>query len=542
MNEVKISVKEDERHCAGCSCCNAQELESEQELTLRDYVMFAAGVALFIAALIFARVRSASVISGYIEVALYIVALILIGGEVIFSALKNITKLEFFDENFLMTIAAIGAFCIGEFPEGISVMLLYRIGEYLQDLSVRRSRRSIAELMDVRAPFARVNGEMVEPESVNVGAVITILPGEKVPLDGKVIDGRSSVNTSALTGESRARVVGSGSEVLAGFENLEGEITVEVERRFEDSTVAKILELVKNYGGKKAKSENFITKFSKVYTPIVVSLALLLAIVPPLLSLTGIITVTWSESIRRALTMLVVSCPCALVISVPLSYFGGIGGASRVGILIKGSSYLDSLTKVDVVVFDKTGTLTQGKLVNDELKPDAKSAVSQLRALGVKKLAMLSGDKREYAEIIANEVGLDTFKAELLPQDKVTAVEEFKREGRLVFVGDGVNDAPVLAAADVGVAMGASGTDAAIEAADVVLMTDEVAKLPAAIKIARRTRGIVTQNIVFALGVKIVLLILGALGVTGLWCAVFGDTGVALIAAANALRAMRRKY
>ncbi|MDR2606689.1 MAG: HAD-IC family P-type ATPase [Oscillospiraceae bacterium] len=532
---------QDTCHCAACAECGGEELEDG--LALRDYILFSAGVALFIAALIVSRIGGSGLFVAYVRIALYLAALILIGGEVILTALKNIMNLEFFDENFLMTIAAIGAFCIGEFPESIAVMLLYRIGEYLQALSIRRSRRSISDLMDVKAPFAWLNGEQVEPESVGVGAVITVLPNEKVPLDGRVISGRSSVNTSALTGESRPRIVGKDSEILAGFENLEGELTVEVTHSFDDSTVAKILDLVKNSNGKKAKSVSFITKFSKIYTPIVVAAAVLLAVIPPLLTLWSVpeFEVTWSESIHRALTLLVISCPCALVISVPLSYFGGIGGASRKGILIKGSSYLDALARVDVVVFDKTGTLTQGKLVDDALKPDAGAAVLQLRELGVKKLIMLSGDKREYAQKVAEEIGLDEFRAELLPQDKVAAVEELRREGHLVFAGDGVNDAPVLAIADVGVAMGASGTDAAIEAADVVLMTDEVSKLPAAIRIARRTRVIVTQNIVLSLGVKAVLLVLGALGVTGLWWAVFGDTGVALLAAANALRAMKQK-
>ena len=580
---------------------------------------------------------------------LFLLSYILIGGEVLFRAIVNIPRGRIFDENFLMSIATLGAFAIGEYPEGVAVMLFYQIGEAAQRLAVNRSRRSIAALMDIRPDYANLKvGESVirvSPEEVGVGELIIVKPGEKIPLDGRVVEGYSALDTSALSGESLPRDVAPGSEVLLGSVNKNGVLTVEVSKEFGESTVSKILELVENAGSKKAALENFITKFARYYTPLVVLAALALATIPPLV----IPGAPFADWLRRALVFLVVSCPCALVISIPLGFFGGLGGAARQGILIKGSNYLEALSSIDTVVFDKTGTLTKGVfkvakvesangfteaelielaahaesfsnhpialsiqkafgqkirperiaaleeipgfgvsamvdgrrvlagngklmdseniawqkaeapgsvvyvavgglfagyiVISDEPKPDSGEAIRALKALGVRKTVMLTGDIRAAGEAIAGNLGLDEVYTGLLPGQKVEQVEQLDREkqknGRLVFVGDGINDAPVLARADIGIAMGTSGADAAIKAADIVLMTDEPSKLVTAIKIARRTRRIVWQNVVFALGTKAVILILGALGMATIWEAVFGDVGVAVISILNATRAMR---
>ncbi|QAT48737.1 cadmium-translocating P-type ATPase [Caproiciproducens sp. NJN-50] len=584
----------------------------------------------------------------WLNFSLFLTSYLLVGGEVLLRSVRNISKGQIFDENFLMSVATIGAFAIGEFAEGVAVMLFYQVGELFQRLAVSRSRKSIASLMDIRPDYANLidGGQVrrVAPEEVGVGDRILVRPGEKVPIDGTVADGCSSLDTSALTGESLPRDVEPGSTVLSGSINQSGALTIEVSREYSDSTIAKILDLVQNASSKKAVTENFITKFARVYTPAVVFAALALAIIPPLV-LHGPFT-GW---IGRALVFLVVSCPCALVISIPLSFFGGIGGASKNGILIKGSNYLEALYNVDTFVFDKTGTLTKGVfqvskiesagavsretlldvaahaeadsnhpialsirqaygreidrkriaeaaeipgqgirvtidgktvlagnrklmdaegiscseprepgtvahiaidgvyagyiLIADEIKEDSRRAAEQLRAAGVKRLVMLTGDSKSVGEQVAEEVGLDEAYADLLPQQKVEKLEEIKRGKasgkKLAFVGDGINDAPVLAMADIGIAMGGMGSDAAIEAADVVLMTDEPSKLPEAIQIARKTHRIVWENIIFALGVKAVILVLGALGIATMWAAVFGDVGVAVIAILNATRALR---
>ncbi|MDR2482922.1 MAG: cadmium-translocating P-type ATPase [Treponema sp.] len=590
--------------------------------------------------------------SGRAEFTLFLASYLLIGGEVLMRALKNIARGKIFDENFLMSLATVGAFAIGEYPEGAAVMLFYQIGEAFQEYAVGRSQKSISALLDIRPDYANLQtgseSRKVSPETVSVGDHIIVRPGEKVPLDGIVTEGRSALDASALTGESLPRDVEPGSEVLSGSINTSGLLTVRVTKRFGESTVSKILDLVRNAGRGKAPVENFITKFARYYTPAVVVCAVLLACVPPLV----LPDAQFSQWLGRALVFLVVSCPCALVISIPLSFFGGIGGASRNGILVKGGNYLDALTSVDTVVFDKTGTLTQGVftltelvpaagvtkeellyyaahaernsshpiavsiqkayraaggeffpekiagceelagqgvrllmdgrrvlagngrlldeagiahpapealgslvylaldgayagylVIADELKRDSKAAVAALRALGVRRIAMLTGDAQAVAARVAGEAGVDVFYAGLLPHQKVEKLLELEKavsgKGKLVFAGDGINDAPVLARAGVGIAMGGAGSDAAIEAADVVLMTDEPSKIAGAIVIARKTRRIVRQNIIFALGVKAVILVLGALGIATMWEAVFGDVGVAVIAILNAMRAMR---
>ncbi|SHN87080.1 heavy metal translocating P-type ATPase [Desulfitobacterium chlororespirans] len=579
----------------------------------------------------------------------FLISYLLVGGEVVLRALKNIAKGQVFDENFLMSVATIGAFIIGEYPEGVAVMLFYQVGEAFQRLAVNRSRKSISALMDIRPDFAnlKVGNEVrkVSPEEVGIGDFIIVKPGEKIPLDGRIIEGFSALDTSALTGESLPRDVEPGNEVLSGSINKNGVLTIEVAKEFGESTISRILDLVQNASSKKAPTENFITKFARYYTPIVTFAALALAVIPPLM----IPGAVFSDWIYRALAFLVVSCPCALVISIPLSFFGGIGGASKNGILVKGSNYLEALNAVDTIVFDKTGTLTKGifkvtsvvgmnnwseqellayaahaesfsnhpialsiqkaygqevdgqrlteqeeipgmgirvridgksvlagngKLmeseqvdwkpvralgsvvylavngsfagyivISDELKPDSKKAIQELKRLGVSQTAMLTGDSKVVGEAIAREIGLDTVYSELLPHQKVEKLEELdknrKGKGKLVFVGDGINDAPVLARADIGIAMGALGSDAAIEAADVVLMTDEPSKIVAAIRVARKTRSIVWQNIIFAMGVKVIVLILAAGGIATMWEAVFGDVGVTVIAILNAMRAMK---
>lgn len=605
-------------------------------------------IKLVIGALIFG-VATVMKFSNSIELVLYLISFVIVGGEVILGALKNIRKGQVFDENFLMSIATIGAFAIGEYPEGVAVMLFYQLGEIFQDMAVNRSRKSISALMDIRPDFAnlKINGDIkkVDPDEVRIGDIIVVKPGEKVPVDGKVIEGKSMVDTAALTGESVPREVGVGDSILSGVINKNGLLTIEVEKEFGDSTVSKILDLVQNASSKKAPTENFITKFARYYTPAVVFAALALAIIPPLV----IEGATFSVWVYRALSFLVVSCPCALVISIPLGFFGGIGGASKNGILVKGGNYLEALNNVEMVVFDKTGTLTKGIfkvtevnsenniskdeliacaayaenysnhpiavsilkaygkeidkdkienyeeisghgvkvivegkevlagnyklmekenisykqvetigtivhvaierkyagyiIISDEVKEDSAKAIKALKSIGVKKTVMLTGDNKIVGNKIANKLGLDEFYAELLPDQKVEKLEllfkEKSTKGKIVFVGDGINDAPVLARADIGIAMGGVGSDAAIEAADVVIMTDEPSKIASAIKIAKKTRSIVMQNIIFALGVKIIILGLVAIGMGTMWEAVFGDVGVALIAVLNAMRAMK---
>lgn len=585
----------------------------------------------------------------WIEFSLFLISYILSGGKVVLRAVKNITRGQVFDENFLMTIATIGAFIIQEFPEGIAVMLFYQVGEFLQNIAVNRSRKSIVALLDIRPDFAnlKVGDEIkkVSPKDVKVGDIIVVKPGEKIPLDGKIIDGKSMVDTSALTGESVPREVEVGNDVLAGFININGLLTIEVSKEFGESTVSKILDLVQNASSRKAPTENFITKFARRYTPVVTIAAALIAIVPPL-TVPG---ATFTDWFYRAMVFLVISCPCALVVSIPLGFFGGIGGASKNGVLVKGSNYLEALNDVDTVVFDKTGTLTKGVfkvtqispqgnvskdelleyaafaesysnhpialsilkaygkevdkneienyeeisghgikvkirgrtvlagnaklmekeniaydntdavgtivhvaidgvyagfiVISDEVKEDSANAVKGLKSIGVRRIVMLTGDSKAVAEKIGKQLGLDEVHAELLPDQKVEKLEMLDKQkspkGKLVFVGDGINDAPVLARADVGVAMGGLGSDAAIEAADVVIMTDEPSKLVSAIKIAKRTRRIVWQNIILSVGVKIIVLALGAGGIATMWEAVFADVGVALIAVVNAMRVMK---
>ncbi len=572
----------------------------------------------------------------------FVVPYLIVGWDVLRGAAVNIAHGQVFDEKFLMALATLGAFAIGEYPEAAAVMLFYQIGEWFQSIAVGRSRKSIAALMDIRPDYAVVlrNGEeeRVDPEEVAIGETIVIRPGERVPLDGTVLEGCGSVNTAALTGESLPVDVAEGSRVISGSINLSGLLKVRTESLFAESTVSRILELVENSAEKKARVEGYITRFARWYTPLVVLCALLLGLVPPLF------VGNWVDWIRRALIFLVVSCPCALVVSVPLSFFGGIGGASRQGVLIKGANDLETLAGVDTVVFDKTGTLTRGSfavdavhprevspddlldvaaaaesysshpvalsileahegdidksrlgeirelaglgiraevdgevyyvgnaglmkqvgaeyhdchlpgtvihisrekeylghiVLGDQLKPDSGEALAALKSLGVKRTVMLTGDKKAVAEAVAKELGVDEVRAELLPEQKVEQVERLLSEGaKLAFVGDGINDAPVLMRADVGIAMGALGSDAAIESADVVLMDDKPSRLPLAVKIARKTMGIVRQNIFFALAVKLVILALGALGYADLWFAVFGDVGVLVLAILNAMRCM----
>ena len=585
-----------------------------------------------------------------INTILFVISYLIVGFEILWKAIRNILRGKVFDENFLMAIASVGAFAIGEYSEGTAVMLFYQVGELFQDYAVDKSRKSIASLMDIRpdVAFVKRDGkiEKVSPEEVKIGETIVVKPGEKVPLDGKVIEGTSMLDTSALTGESIPRDANVGDEVLSGCINKNGVLTVEVEKEFGESTVSKILDLVENASSRKAKTENFITKFAKYYTPIVVITALLLAVIPTIVF--GF--ETFQEWLYRALTFLVVSCPCALVISIPLGFFGGIGGASKKGVLVKGSNYLEALSQVEIVVFDKTGTLTKGifevqkietkdfkkdellkfaayaesysnhpisislkkaygkeidqKLISkseeisghgvrsvvngkevlvgndklmkqnnidyticndvgtilyvavdgkfagyiliaDEIKEDAKEIIRKLKANNIQKIVMLTGDKKEVGESIAKELGIDTVYSELLPDQKVEKVEELMKEkskkGKLVFVGDGINDAPVLAISDIGIAMGALGSDAAIEAADIVIMTDEPSKIDNAIKISKKTMRIVKQNIVFAIFVKVLVLLLTAIGLGTMWEAVFADVGVLVLAIINALRALRVK-
>jgi len=584
------------------------------------------------------------------KTALYLISYIIVGGDVAVGALKNILKGKVFDENFLMTVATIGAMIIAEYPEGVAVMLFYQVGELFQSYAVDKSRKSIASLMDIRPDYANIKrgNELVkvDPYDVRVGDIIVIKAGEKIPLDGRVIEGSSMIDTSSLTGESIPREVEAGSEILSGCININGVITAEVTKEFEESTVSKILDLVENAGSRKSHSEKFITKFAMYYTPIVVGIAVLLATIPPLV----IKGATFSDWIYRALSFLVVSCPCALVISIPLSFFGGIGGASKKGILVKGSNYLEALAKTEIIVFDKTGTLTKGVfnvqeihpegvsreelielaayaesysnhpisnpikqaygkeidggrianveeipghgviamiderkvaagnvklmrelnipyssvevdgtiihvavdslyagyiVIADEIKADSAQAIKELKKANIKQTVMLTGDTKNVASKVAKVLGMDKAYSELLPGDKVEKVEELfsqkSEKGKLAFVGDGINDAPVLARADIGIAMGGLGSDAAIEAADIVIMTDEPSKIPTAIRISKKTLGIANQNIMIAIGIKFIVLALSALGITNMWMAIFADVGVTIIAVLNSFRALNVK-
>lgn len=623
-------------HDHGCACGHEHAHATEEKRTYLTRLIV--GIAIFAVGFILQNTMELNL---WARFAIFFAAYLVLGLPVLKTAGKNILKGKVFDENFLMTIATVGAFILGDFAEGTAVMLFYMVGETLSDLAVERSRKSITKLMDIRPDYANLkrDGEVkrVDPASVSVGDVIVVKPFEKVPLDGTVVSGISALNTSALTGESMPRDVEAGMEALAGSVNGGGTIELKVSRPFGESTAAKILDLVENAGSKKAHAEKFITKFARIYTPVVCAAALVVAIVPSLA------TGDWATWVYRALLFLVISCPCALVVSVPLTYFSGIGGASKKGILVKGANYLEALTNVKEVVFDKTGTLTKGEfavmevsaaqgvtkeevleaaacaeadsshpiarsvlkaygkepcarisyreipghgveaqtekgtvlagnaklmaqkgvayeeaekpgtvlyvardgrfmgsvLIADQVKEDARQATDALHALGIG-TAMLTGDAKSIGREVARETGVDEAHCELLPQDKVAVLEEIQaRKGSAAFVGDGINDAPVLARADVGIAMGGAGSDAAIEAADVVLMTDEPSAVPRAVRISRRTRRIVWQNIVFALAVKSAVMVLGVVGFANMWWAVFADVGVTLIAVLNALRAMK---
>ena len=506
----------------------------------------------------------------------YLIPYLLIGHETLGEAAEGIAKGDMFNEHFLMAIATIGALCIGffpgsetEFPEAVFVMLFFQVGELFEGYAEGKSRDSISHLMDIRPDVANVirNGEVesVAPDTVKIGETILIKRGEKIPLDGIVTEGSALLDTVALTGESVPRAIKEGEEIYSGCINLKGELKVRTIKTFGESTASKIIALVESADKNKSKSEAFITRFARIYTPIVVFAALALAIIPPILGAMGIATSmmgggTFGENfplwLNRALIFLVVSCPCALVISVPLTFFGGIGGASRHGILIKGSNYMDALAKIGTVVFDKTGTLTHGEVlvqadegapvvVNDGIKEGSAEAVRCLKTLGVKKTVMLTGDHEEIGKKVAGQVGVDEYYAELLPADKVTHLEELlktKPAGKtLAYVGDGINDAPVLKRADVGIAMGALGSDAAIDAADVVLMDDDPRKIALAMKIARHTIHVAHENVVFAIGVKVAVLILATVGLGTMWMAVFADVGVTVLAVLNAMRTLKKK-
>ena len=495
----------------------------------------------------------------------YLVPYLLIGHETLHEAVEGLAHGDAFNEHFLMSVATIGALCIGflpgaetQFPEAVFVMLFFQVGELFEGYAEGQSRRSIAHLMEIRPDVARVTSEggesvMMEPEKVAVGSLITVMAGERVPLDGVLVEGTSMLDTSALTGESEPREAVVGDEVCSGCINLGRTIRLRTTKAFGESTVAKIIRLVEEAGEQKSQRETFITRFARIYTPVVVVLAVLIAVVPWLIAQFSIINYQLSIWIYRALMFLVVSCPCALVISVPLTFFGGIGGASRRGILIKGAKFMDVLAKVRVFVFDKTGTLTHGvvlreddgsmsrNVVGDQVKAEAREAVALLKKLGVAKTVMLSGDRDEVARRVAEAVGIDEYHAELLPADKVALFEKLKTQGTSAFVGDGINDAPVLARADVGIAMGGLGSDAAIDAADVVLMDDRLEKLPLAIRIARRTIAIARENVWFAIGVKVLVLLLAAFGLATMWLAVFADVGVTVLAVLNAMRTLHVK-
>ena len=608
------------------------------------------GIKIIIALILFLLAMTINFNNEMITKVIFIIAYLIVGLEILKKALRNITRGKVFDENFLMSVATIGAFAIGEFPEAVAVMLFYQVGELFQSYAVDKSRKSISSLMDIRPDFANVERdekiEKVDPDEVKIGEIIIVKPGEKVPLDGIVVEGKTSLDTKALTGESLPREVAENDEILSGSINLNGVIKIKVTKEYGESTVSKILDLVENASSKKSKSENFITKFAEYYTPTVVIIAVILAIVPPLL----IKDATFSDWIYRALSFLVVSCPCALVISIPLSFFGGIGGASKMGVLIKGSNYLEQLANTEIIVFDKTGTLTEGVfevqkvhaidmseeellritayaenysnhpislsvkkaynkeidekqilnteeisghgivakignqdvlvgneklmsennikitkcedigtilnvavdgkyagyiLIADKIKKDSKSAIKSLKKNNIKQTVMLTGDRKNVGEHVAKELGLDKVYTELLPDGKVEKVESLLKEksekGKLAFVGDGINDAPVLALADIGIAMGGLGSDAAIEAADIVLMTDEPSKIVDAIHLSKKTMRIVKENIIFAIVIKVLVLVLSAFGLSTMWEAVFADVGVSIIAIINALRVLRVK-
>ena len=595
-------------------------------------------------------------IDGWLKFVLFMIPYLVIGHDILLKAWKGILNRQVFDENFLMAVATIGAILLGDYKEGVAVMLFYQIGELFQSYAVGKSRRNISELMDIRPDYANIEKEdgtleQVDPDEVGIGSVIVVQPGEKVPIDGVIEEGRTSLNTSALTGESLPREAGVGDEVISGCINMSGVLKIRTTKEFGESTVSKILDMVENASSKKSRSENFISKFAKYYTPAVCYGALALAILPPLVRLLFLgMTPEWGDWVMRALTFLVISCPCALVISIPLSFFAGIGGASNAGVLVKGSNYLETLSETKYVVFDKTGTMTQGVfevsgvhhssmdteklleyaalaechsshpiskslkkaygkpldpsrvtdveeisgngvtakvdgvrvaagnsklmeklgvdcmechsvgtvvhmavngkyaghiLISDQIKPHAKEAIAALKKCGVKKTIMLTGDRREAARQVAEELGIDEVHSELLPGDKVAQVEKLLDEKgekeKLAFVGDGINDAPVLSRADIGIAMGALGSDAAIEAADIVLMDDDPLKISKAIRISRKCLRIVYENIYFAIGVKVICLILGALGIANMWAAIFADVGVMVIAVLNAIRALNVK-
>lgn len=592
----------------------------------------------------------------WLKFVLFMIPYLVIGHDILLKAWKGILNRQVFDENFLMAVATIGAILLGDYKEGVAVMLFYQIGELFQSYAVGKSRRNISELMDIRPDYANIEKEdgtleQVDPDEVEIGSVIVVQPGEKVPIDGVIEEGRTSLNTSALTGESLPREVGAGDEVISGCINMSGVLKIRTTKEFGESTVSKILDMVENASSKKSRSENFISKFAKYYTPAVCYGALALAVLPPLVRLLFLgMTPEWGDWVMRALTFLVISCPCALVISIPLSFFAGIGGASNAGVLVKGSNYLETLSETKYVVFDKTGTMTQGVfevsgvhhssmdteklleyaalaechsshpiskslkkaygkpldpsrvtdveeisgngvtakvdgvrvaagnsklmeklgvdcmechsvgtvvhmavdgkyaghiLISDQIKPHAKEAIAALKKCGVKKTIMLTGDRREAARQVAEELGIDEVHSELLPGDKVAQVEKLLDEKgekeKLAFVGDGINDAPVLSRADIGIAMGALGSDAAIEAADIVLMDDDPLKISKAIRISRKCLRIVYENIYFAIGVKVICLILGALGIANMWAAIFADVGVMVIAVLNAIRALNVK-
>ncbi|WP_270942703.1 heavy metal translocating P-type ATPase [Romboutsia lituseburensis] len=623
---------------------NSVKEEPKSDVNKADLIKLIIGAVVYI----FGIYQTATGFESQFSNLIFLIAYIIVGGEVLLKAIKNAFKGHMFDENFLMAIATVGALAIGELPEAVGVMLFYQVGEFLQGMAVGKSRKSITALMQIRPDSANLKVgsdiKVVSPEDVSIGDIIIVKPGEKVPLDGIVIEGISMVDTSALTGESVLREITVGEDILSGFINKNALLTIKVTKEFGESTVAKILDLVENASSKKSKTENFITKFSKYYTPAVVISALLIAVVPPIV----IKDAVFSDWLYRGLIFLVVSCPCALVLSIPLSFFSGIGFASKNGILIKGSNYLEALRSVDTVVFDKTGTLTKGVfnvtkinsvgiseedlleyaavaeansnhpiaksilnyynnsvdlekiesyeeiaaygikvgyngehilagneklmrkenifyspakevgtvvyiavnkvyrgyiVISDEIKEDSIDAIKHLKSMGIKEVVMLTGDNEKVANNIASQLGLDKVYSNLLPNEKVDKLEEIYKgkteKEKVIFVGDGINDAPVLARADVGIAMGGLGSDAAIEAADVVLMTDEPSKISKAIEIATKTNKIVWQNIIFALGIKIIVLILGAGGIATMWEAIFADVGVALIAVLNAMRAMR---
>ncbi len=491
----------------------------------------------------------------------YLIPYILVGHETLGEAVEGIMHGDVFNENFLMAIATIGALCIGffpeaetEFPEAVFVMLFFQVGELFEGYAEGKSRTSISHLMDIRPDTANVvrdgKVEVVSPETVRIGETIMVKRGEKIPLDGIVTEGTALLDTAALTGESAPRSIARGDEIYSGCINLKGEVKVRTTKIFSDSTASKVIALVESANEHKSKSETFITRFARVYTPIVVFAALALAILPPLF------VGNFPLWLNRALIFLVVSCPCALVISVPLTFFSGIGGASRNGILVKGGNYMDALAKVGTMVFDKTGTLTHGEVlvqadegapvvVNDSIKEGSRDAIAQLKQLGVEKTVMLTGDHKETGKQVAQQVGIDEYHAELMPADKLTHVERLlaeKPQGKtLAYAGDGINDAPVLKRADVGIAMGALGSDAAIEAADVVLMDDDPRKIAQAVKIARRTIGIANQNVAFAIGIKVAVLVLATVGLGTMWMAVFADVGVTVLAVLNAMRALQKE-